>query len=385
MRFAVAFRQVFSRRQHPRLRHSLLATCLAFAALSTTTCSNPTLPSKPIIIPAPTITCPIAPAPVVSSNGHSAVVTYGSPTVTGGTAPVSVSCTPPSGSTFNVGATAVTCTAMDAVSRIASCPFAVSVLLPTPQLAIRTILAFGDSITEGEVPVAGEFSIRPQFVEPDYAYPADLTTLLTQRYTAQGASRVDAFCTNDPPFPVTSGIVVINAGCLGEQAENPATLARLNDKIGTYHPDVLLLLEGVNDLNSAASVPGAVQGVQTLIAGARNRGVRVLVGTLLPEIGGDVNARSVNLIGPFNSQLVPVATSAGATVVDLYGDIVTDVADWISPYDGLHPTEAGYQEIARVWFKSIQSAFELPPSSIVTTASRSVRPCAGVHQMPCSR
>src|SRR5579859_3609417 len=227
---------------------------LAACALLDATCSSPMLPSNTTIIPPPAITCPIAPAPVTAGNGQSAVVSYGSPTLTGGTAPVSVTCTPPSGSTFSVGSTAVKCVATDAVRRSASCSFAVSVALPSPRLGVTTILAFGDSITEGEVPVAGEFSvlsIRPMFVEPNNAYPADLTILLGQRYTAQGASRVDAFtigalntndiCTTDPPRPMTSGIVVINAGCLGEQAVSQATLSRLSDKIVKYRPDVLLL------------------------------------------------------------------------------------------------------------------------------------------------
>jgi len=365
------------------LASRFLATGLAGGALLTATCSSPTLPSQTTIIPPPAITCPIAPSPVTTSNGQSALVTYGSSTVTGGTAPVAVTCTPPSGSTFSVGSTAVTCTATDAVKRAASCSFAVSVILPSPRLGVTTILAFGDSITEGEVPMAGEFRVPPHVVEPDQSYPADLTTLLAQRYTAQGASRIDAFtlgaanttiCTTDPPRPATSGIVVINAGCLGEQAENPATLSRLVDKIVTYHPDVLLLLEGVNDLSGAASIPGAVQGVQGLISAARSLGVRVLVGTLLPEIPGDVNAGSAPFIVPFNSQLVPVATSAGATVVDLYSDIVNDVTDWISPYDGLHPTAAGYQEMAQVWFNSVKSAFEEPSIPAVRKASGQVRP-----------
>jgi hypothetical protein len=48
-----------------------------------------------------------------------------------------------------------------------------------------------------------------------------------------------------------------------------------------------------------------------------------------------------------------------------------DVADWISPFDGLHPTEAGSQEIARVWACVIQSTFELPLFSAATTNSSS--------------
>ena len=172
---------------------------------------------------------------------------------------------------------------------------------------------------------------------------------------------------NPTPAPTTSGIVVINAGCLGAAANDSKVLDRLKNKIAAYQPDLLLLIIGVNDLNATypdASIIAGVQGVQALIAAAH--GIPVMVGTLLPEIAGDYNAGAVNLIVPFNTQLVPAATNAGARVVDLYGDIATDVTDWIA-YDGLHPTEAGYREMARVWFTSIQNSFELPLPSTMTS------------------
>jgi lysophospholipase L1-like esterase len=269
-----------------------------------------------------------------------------------------------------MGSTAVTCTATDVVRRAASCSFVVSVVPPPPTLGVTTILAFGDSITEGEVPEAGEFGIRIRTVMKDKAYPADLVSLLAQRYSAQGATRLDAFCLDDPSRPTVSGIVVVNAGCLGEAAAAPGTVARLDQKLALYHPDVVLLLEGVNDLYGVASIAIAVQGVQTLIRDARNSGAQVLVGTLLPQIAGDINATAFDLIVPFNARLLPAATAAGAHVVDLYSDIATDVTDWISPYDGLHPTEAGYQELARVWFTSLERLFELPASSAATPSVR---------------
>jgi lysophospholipase L1-like esterase len=340
-------------------------------ALFSITCRSPTSPSKTIVIPPPTITCPVPPSAVTAANGQSAAVSYGSPTVKGGSTPVSVSCAPPSGSPFPVGSTSITCSATDVVHRTAECSFTVSVSPPPPRLGVTTILAFGDSITEGEVPVAGEFSLRPQFVEPDKSYPADLSSLLSQRYTAQGATRVDAFCATNPPLPMSSGIVVINAGCLGERAEDATTLARLNDKLATYDPNIVLLLEGVNDLDRSRpteSISGGVQGVRALIGVAQSRGARVIVGTLPPEIAMDLtHGGAPDLIVPFNAQLTPTAASAGVSIVDVYGDIVRDVEDWISPYDGLHLTEAGYQEMARVWLNSIQLNFELPPAPTIRT------------------
>jgi lysophospholipase L1-like esterase len=333
---------------------------------------------------------------VPATNGQSAVVTYGSATVTGGTTPVSVSCTPVSGSTFVLGSTPVTCTATDAVRRTASCSFTATVILP-PRLGVTTILAFGDSITEGEVPVVGEFALRPHYVQAGSAYPAHLATLLAQRYTEQGASRIDAFaigptnlgndCTNtNPPRPTTSGIVVINAGCLGEPAESTTQCAqdgtcardRLIGKIAIYHPDLVLLLEGTNDLSAdplraGASISAGVTGVRGLIAAAQSSGARVLVGTLLPEIAADLtHGGAPDQVVPFNAQLVPAVLSSGASIVDLYSDIVQDQTDWISPLDGLHPTEAGYREMARVWFNSIQKAFELASTttSVKTPGTR---------------
>ena len=79
------------------------------------------------ISPSFSITCP-SPAPVCNTTGQcNAVVDYPAPTVTGGTPPYSTACTPPSGSTFPVGTTLVTCTATDAAGETAPCTFNLTV------------------------------------------------------------------------------------------------------------------------------------------------------------------------------------------------------------------------------------------------------------------
>jgi lysophospholipase L1-like esterase len=169
-----------------------------------------------------------------------------------------------------------------------------------PRLSVTTILAFGDSLTAGEVPAVGEFSFRPRYYEPDNSYPTDLITLLGQRYTGQGASGFDVYtvdlatnsttCTPDPQRPATSGILVINAGCGGARAGDPVTKGRLDDALRDYHPDLVLLLEGTNDLDSAnpASVTAGVRGIQALVADAQQSGARVMVGTIPPQIAADL-------------------------------------------------------------------------------------------------
>jgi lysophospholipase L1-like esterase len=249
----------------------------------------------------------------------------------------------------------------------------VLVVAPSPRLGATRILAFGDSITAGEVPVPGEFAVYPRFVMPDLSYPADLTSRLQRRYTDQGASRVDAFslsateqgCDVRPPLPTGSAIVVVNAGCLGAHANDFYTYSRMSADIAAYHPDVVLLLIGVNDLDievGPSSIDVALAGVSTLIATARQSNARVLVGNLLPMIPGRVNSQNAVLVTGFNERLSTVVNANGVTLVDLYSDIVQDVNDWISD-EGLHPTAAGYDELSRVWFDSIQRMFESQPTT----------------------
>jgi len=85
----------------------------------------------------------------------------------------------------------------------------------------------------------------------------------------------------------------------------------------------------------------------------------VLVGTLPPEIAGDAK-------WGFCEPHRDVEQSAGARGherwsdgVDLYNGMAADVADWISPYDGLQPDEAGYREMAGLWIHRHQERLRL--------------------------
>lgn len=78
----------------------------------------------------PTIVCPAsftrvagATCPIATNN----VITYPDPTVSDNCPGASTVCNPPSGSTFPVGTTTVTCTATDASGNTATCSFAVTV------------------------------------------------------------------------------------------------------------------------------------------------------------------------------------------------------------------------------------------------------------------
>src|SRR5205807_2248782 len=66
---------------------------------------------------------------VAATSSNGAVVTYIS-SATGGCSSPSVACNPPSGSTFPVGTSTVTCTACDTCGTCTNCTFTITVLPP---------------------------------------------------------------------------------------------------------------------------------------------------------------------------------------------------------------------------------------------------------------
>lgn len=86
----------------------------------------------------PVISCPASTTVTANLGSNSAVVSYPAPTATDNCSVPTTSCSPPSGSSFPVGATTATCTATDTAGNMANCQFTVTVL--TPQQAIQSII-----------------------------------------------------------------------------------------------------------------------------------------------------------------------------------------------------------------------------------------------------
>ena len=81
---------------------------------------------------APTLTTPADIVTNTDPGQPTAVVNYALPTATDNAGVVDVTCSPPSGSTFPVGTTTITCTATDAVGNTATASFTVTVVDTTP-------------------------------------------------------------------------------------------------------------------------------------------------------------------------------------------------------------------------------------------------------------
>lgn len=343
-----------SRRPTGFLRTWLVAV-VCVAAVAGACSSGPTTPTpipEPTPTPTPTpdppaLTCP-APVTANTTSASGTAVAFTTPTASGGKEPVSVACTPASGSTFPLGATTVTCTATDSLNRSASCAFPVTVGR-TPQLTVTKFLAFGDSITAGEVtfPVTGIFPQRdglPIFrlqVVASASYPSVLKTLMTARYTTQ-----------------VSNIVVTNEGLPGEKARDPLAQTRFAQAVSSQRPDVVLLMHGYNDITDATVLTATATAVNTMASEARNRGARVFIATLAPPRPGGRNTISSDTVVAYNDRLRGVARGENAVVVDVYSALLPSVSTYIG-VDGLHPTELGYRKIAETFLAAIQANLEV--------------------------
>lgn len=329
--------------------------------LIATGCSSPTAPTRPPTTTPPTpspdprpltITCPAAQT-LASPTGNPVAVSYPTPTTTGGAVGaggvslVTVACTPSSASLFPVGTTAVRCTATAAAAaETASCTFSVTVTAPIPRLSRTRFLAFGDSMTAGEVSPAMLTRLgndTPNYrliVIPSASYPTQLLSRLRARYTAQ-----------------TAALEVINAGRPGEWAEDGA--ARLPGVLSMARPEAVLLLEGLNELSALgiSGVQRAIFAIDTMAKEVRNRGARLFLATLPPTRTTGPRAVPASLILSLNAQIRATARGEGAVLVDLHQALSPDVTRYIGP-DGAHPTEAGYQRIADTFMLAFRASLE---------------------------
>lgn len=269
-----------------------------------------------------------------------ATLTYDTPAGSGGTAPVTVACTPPNGTAIPIGDNKVTCVATDSEQRTGSCTFAVLVTPrpAAPRLAITRILAFGDSITAG---VDGDTaSLTP------VPYPSALQTLLTNRYYDQS-------------------FTVSNEGLGGEFTEQG--LRRLSGLLRSQNPQVVLILEGANDLNRVfgtgqdrMGLPSTADALRDMIKLGHQAGAEVFIGTLTPQRRNSPKGGGADLVTSLNDLIRWGAERENAPVVDLFQALGGEPDPYVGA-DGLHPNAAGYRRVAETFFDALRGRYESAP------------------------
>jgi lysophospholipase L1-like esterase len=193
---------------------------------------------------------------------------------------------------------------------------------------------------------AGTVSPAAQFLGLDaglaQSYPFKLQAMLSARYSAQT-------------------VTVANAGWAGRRASEDRS--RLASAIRDASPELVLLMEGANDLNSIAGQPGTNAGVdatvghlEDMVRDTVGRSIPVLLATLPPQ--RPPKGTAADLLPRFNSGLKAMAEKKGATIIDVNQLLP---ASFIGQ-DGLHPTEAGYQQLAEIMFDAIKTRYEVTPT-----------------------
>lgn len=213
------------------------------------------------------------------------------------------------------------------------------VVIP-PTLTITKIMAFGDSLTEGEslgqllVPT----SHNPNTAGVSTSYPAKLQATLASTYTGQ------------------TDIQVFNRGFGGEFAIGSAK-DRLISSLDLQKPDVLLLIHGVNNVNATDPILAIVEALEEMIEIAYARGVKhVFLGNLPPQ-RPTTKATGGARIAEFNSWLPSLASEEGATLINLNANVTLDM---LMP-DGLHITEAGNVKLAELFYAAIKAKYHQEP------------------------
>ncbi len=260
---------------------------------------------------------------------------------------MTATCTLASGSVFNEGKTDIICTATDAMTRTAQCAFSVTVSV-VPRLRGSKIVAFGDSMTAGEV--SEPFDANVRYLDVENSYPSVLGRLLAERYRGQE-------------------LAVVNEGCPGERVVFPGAPCgggesgedRVETVVLRHRPDVLIVLEGVNGLITKADATAIGEGLRRAVRRAVRDGVQlVLVSTILPGAAQGTKPPNPELVQALNDEIRSWVGREGAVLIDSYAAFQGNEMALIGK-DGLHPNLDGYRKLADIFFTALVQHFEAPP------------------------
>jgi lysophospholipase L1-like esterase len=115
-------------------------------------------------------------------------------------------------------------------------------------------------------------------------------------------------------------------------------------------PDLVIIMEGTNDLNQGVDDLTIESNLSAMVGLARQAGKQVILATIPPTFDPDPGERQ-HRISQFNPRIFEIAAYYRIPVADVYGRFAGH-PEWMSS-DGLHPNDAGFDQMADVFFQAI--------------------------------
>lgn len=229
--------------------------------------------------------------------------------------------------------------------------------------------AFGDSITCGKYDDGGpcDPSIEPP-LHPTAGYPARL----------RDAERLNC------PVDGSGGCMVYNYGKPGERT--PAGLTRLDDVLAQQNFDVLLLMEGTNDVWNNVSNNTIEANIQAMEDKAKAKGVDTVFASIIRyHPNGPKGHGKDAQIESLKNDLSGIAASRGRWFANPWSVLCPGSSCFNQHYvfpnqgetSGLHPDASGYHILADAFQAAIQQApvpatpsLQAPANGAVTDSSK---------------
>ncbi|MDP2990609.1 MAG: GDSL-type esterase/lipase family protein, partial [Kiritimatiellota bacterium] len=193
-------------------------------------------------------------------------------------------------------------------------------------------MAFGDSITYG----TGSSSNSPAT-----GYPKLLETKLRQYYDGYFSS--------------------INKGVGGEDTYQG--FERFAQTLDATNPNLVLLMEGTNDLGDGNSFDEIEENLRNMIRIALDRGIPVIIATIPPVISNEYRNRSIQManIVAFNPRIYVIAADFDISVAQVF-EAITAVPGWESSLmeqiSANHPNDAGYQIVRDTFYTPVSAGLD---------------------------
>ncbi len=213
-------------------------------------------------------------------------------------------------------------------------------LAASPAGAQTVYLAFGDSITNPQ----GAYDEPSRPCPEECGYPGRLEDMLQ-------AAGVEA--------------EVINRGLGGE--DTTEGIERIDQVLGSVDADVMLLMEGTNDVSKGISPETTRFNLNQMAQKAAARGITTVHATVIPRIPDANLGDGDNVVTQrLNWEIRKLAYDRGRELADpfeVFGSIPNVFAEYYSPGGDAvgHPNAAGFDLLAEIFFDVVTGVDSVPP------------------------